>query len=207
MLITPDFPVWSIVESIRTIKDPELNRKAREAFQIYVDHFIRFFDERSSYGIVPLALYRENPGGNRKAGDYFYRWCYVNHEDREWWNGINPRIGYAGALLVRGGMLTDNPEAIRIGQQQLDFIYGCNPFNASTATGLGYNQPDYFKTSTFIPHTPLIVGAVMAGIGSSENDLPVLLPGWWQTTEYWMEAVTGTVMLLNELNNYQLEKK
>jgi len=47
----------------------------------------------------------------------------------------------------------------------------------------------------------------MAGIGSSEEDQPVLLPGRWQTTEYWMEAVTGTVMLLNELNNYQFEKK
>jgi hypothetical protein len=35
----------------------------------------------------------------------------------------------------------------------------------------------------------------------------VLLPGWWQTTEYWMEAVAGTTMLLNELNNYQFEKK
>jgi hypothetical protein len=207
MLITPDFPIWSIVESIRVIKDPELNRKARQAFQIYVDHFVSYFDGRSSYGIVPLALYRKNPGGDRKAGDYFYRWCYVNHEDNEWWNGINPRIGYAGAILVRGGILTHNPRAVRIGQQQLDFIYGCNPFNASTVTGLGYNQPDYFKTSEFVPHTPETVGAVMAGIGSSENDLPVLLPGWWQTTEYWMEAVTGTVMLLNELNNYQFEKK
>jgi hypothetical protein len=207
LLITPDFPTWSIVESIRGIKDPDLNHKARKAFQLYVDHFISYFDEKSSYGIVPLALYRKNPGGNRKAGDYFYRWCYVNHEDKEWWNGINPRIGYAGALLVRGGMLTNNSKAIRIGQQQLDFIYGCNPFNASTATGLGYNQPDYFKTSEFVPHTPETVGAVMAGIGSSEEDQPVLLPGWWQTTEYWMEAVTGTVMLLNELNNYQFEKK
>jgi hypothetical protein len=130
----------------------------------------------------------------------------VNHEDKEWWNGINPLIGYAGAYLVRGGMLTGNEEAIRIGQQQIDFIYGCNPFNASTVTGLGFNQPDYFKTSGFVPHTPLIVGAVMAGIGSSDEDQPVLLPGWWQTTEYWMEAVTGTMMLLNELNSYQFSK-
>jgi hypothetical protein len=207
MLITPDFPLWSLVESIRLIKDPDLNHKARKAFHLYVDHFITYFDEKSSYGIVPMALYRNNPGGNRKAGDYYYRWCYVNHEDKEWWNGINPRIGYAGALLVRGGMLTNSPKAIRVGQQQLDFIYGCNPFNSSTVTGLGYNQPDYFKTSGFVPHTPETVGAVMAGIGSSEEDQPVLLPGWWQTTEYWMEAVTGTMMLLNELNNYQFEKK
>ena len=130
----------------------------------------------------------------------------MNHEDNGYWNGINPRIGYAGAALVAGGMLVNDPDAIRIGQQQLDFIYGCNPFHASTATGLGYNQPDYFKSFEYKPPTPETLGAVMAGIGSSENDLPVLLPGWWQTTEYWMEAVTGTIMLLNELNSYELIK-
>jgi hypothetical protein len=206
-LITPNFPIWSIVESISYINDPLLKERAVSAFRLYVDHFISYFDQKSTYGIVPLALYTGNPGGGREAGNYFYRWCYVNHEDGEWWNGINPRIGYTGACLVRGGLLTGQSEAIRIGQQQLDFIYGCNPFNASTATGLGYNQPEFFKTSEFIPHTPKINGAVMAGIGSSEEDLPVLLPEWWQTTEYWMEAVGGTIMLLNELNRYQYQSE
>jgi hypothetical protein len=202
-LITPNYPVWSIVESIRAIQDPDVNQKARAAFQKYFKNFVAFFDDRSSYGIVPMALYPEDPGGSRKAGDYYYRWCYVNRENRDWWNGINPRIGYMGMILVRGGMLTNNPDAIRIGQQQLDFIYGCNPFNSSTVTGLGYNQPDFFKTSGFVPFTPETLGAVMAGIGSSDEDLPVLLPGWWQTTEYWMEAVCGNIMLLNELNQHE----
>jgi hypothetical protein len=206
-LITPNFPIWAIVESIRYIKDPSLSEKAKNAFRRYVDNFIAYFDQKSTYGIVPMALYFGDPGGSRQAGDYYYRWCYVNHENSEWWNGINPRIGYVGACLVRGGMLINHPQAIRIGQQQLDFIYGCNPFNASTVTGLGYNQPEFFKTSEFVPHTPKIDGAVMAGIGSSEEDMPVLLPEWWQTTEYWMEAVGGTIMLLNELNRYQYQSE
>lgn len=206
-LITPYFPVWSIVEAIRMIPDTRINQKAKDAFNLYIKGYISYFDKVSSYGNVPLAMYMNDPGGDRKAGNYFYRWCYVNHKDNEWWNGINPLIGYAGAYLVRGGMLTGNQDAIRIGQQQIDFIYGCNPFNASTVTGLGYNQPEYFKTSEFVPVTPLTVGAVMAGIGSSDDDQPVLLPGRWQTTEYWMEAVAGTMMVLNELNNYQFSKK
>jgi len=206
-LITPYFPVWAIVEAIRVIPDPDINKKSREAFNLYFKGYIDYFNKISSYGNIPMALYKDNPGGDRKAGDYFYRWCYVNREDKEWWNGINPLIGYAGAYLVRGGMLTENEEAVRIGQQQIDFIYGCNPFNSSTVTGLGYNQPEYFKTSEFQPFTPLTVGAVMAGIGSSDEDQPVLLPGWWQTTEYWMEAVAGTMMVLNELNSYQFSKK
>ncbi len=206
-LITPYFPLWSIVEAIRVIKEPDLNAGAKNAFKLYFDNYIKYFDKISSYGNVPMALYRQDPGGNRKVGNYYYRWCYENHEDKEWWNGINPMLGYAGAILVRGGLLTGNEEAKRIGQQQLDFIYGCNPFNSSTVTGLGYNQPEFFKTSEYVPYTPETIGAVMAGIGSSEDDQPVLLPGWWQTTEYWMEAVTGTMMLLNELNNDQFEKQ
>jgi hypothetical protein len=39
----------------------------------------------------------------------------------------------------------------------------------------------------------------MAGIGSSHRDQPVLLPGWWQTTEYWMESVAHTLLLIREL--------
>lgn len=206
LLTTPNFPVWSIVESIKDIKNPDLNKEARDAFQMYVDHYIKYFDEISSYGIVPMALYTKEPGGNRKVGSHYYRWCYSNSEDKSTdWNGINPIIGYAGAALVRGGTMLNDKDAIRIGQQQLDFIYGCNPFNASTVTGLGYNQPDFFKTFEYKPATPELVGAVMAGIGSSKQDLPVLAPGWWQSTEYWMEAVTGTIMLLNELNIYQFD--
>jgi len=200
-LSTPNFPIWSIAESIRLIEDKDLNHSAREAFEKYISGYIGYFDERSTYGIVPMAMFAKDPGGNRKAGNYYYRWCFPNNEDQTHWNGINTHILYVGAALVRGGRLTGNHKAIKIGQQQLDFVYGCNPFNASTVIGVGYNQPDLFKTHSHVPYTPIIPGSIISGVASTYNDMPVICPGWWQTAEYWMTAVGGAIMLLNELNN------
>jgi hypothetical protein len=42
---------------------------------------------RNSFGIVPFGLYTEkDPGGNRKAGHYWYR--YFMQPELEWWVGI-----------------------------------------------------------------------------------------------------------------------
>ena len=202
-LSTPNFAIWSLVESIRVIEDKELNNMAREAFDKYISGYIGYFDERSTYGIVPMTLFAEDPGGNRKAGNFYYRWCFPNNEDQTHWNGINTHILYVGVALVRGGRLTGNHKAIRIGQQQLDFVYGCNPFNASSVVGVGYNHSDLFKSHSHVPYTPIIPGSIISGVASNYNDMPVICPGWWQTAEYWMTAVGGSIMLLNELSNVE----
>ncbi len=198
-LSTPNFPVWSIVESIRLIKDEKLNQQAREAFDNYISGYISYFDEISTYGIIPMAVFNNNPGGNRKVGNYFYRWCFPNSEDQTHWNGINTHILYGGVALVRGGRLTGNEKAIKLGQQQLDFVLGSNPFSASTVIGVGHNQPNIFKGHSHVPYTPIIPGSIISGVASSNNDMPVICPGWWQTSEYWMTAIGGSIMLLNEL--------
>jgi len=199
-LSTPNFPIWSIVEAIRVIEDKDINHLAREAFEKYITGYIGYFDDRSTYGIVPMTLFAEDPGGNRKAGNYYYRWCFPNNEDQTHWNGINTHILYVGAALARGGRLTGNEKAIRIGQQQLDFVYGSNPFNVSTVVGVGYNQSDLFKGHSHVPYTPIIPGSIVSGVASTYNDMPVICPGWWQTAEYWMTAVGGAIILLNELS-------
>jgi hypothetical protein len=193
-----NLPLWGLCAFAEAFPAPD-REPALEALRRYVDGYCLPFDQRSSFGLVPYALYRSDPGGGRRFGDFFYRWAYVNREDNEWWNGINPHIASSGAALARAGRLLNRPELGRIAQRQLDFIYGANPFDASTAEGLGHNQPDFFKTTEHVPHTPWISGAVMAGIGSSHHDQPVLLPGWWQTTEYWMESVAHTLLLIREL--------
>lgn len=202
-LSTPNFPVWSLVESIRLIEDKKLKQIATEAFEKYISGFLGYFDERSTYGIVPMAVFADDPGGSRMAGDYFYRWCFPNNEDQTHWNGINTHILYVGAALVRGGRLTGNQKAIRYGQQQLDFVYGSNPFNASTVVGVGYNHSDLFKGHSHVPYTPIIPGSIISGVASTYNDMPVICPGWWQTAEYWMTAVGGAIILLNELSNVE----
>ncbi|MCL4177222.1 MAG: NPCBM/NEW2 domain-containing protein [Verrucomicrobia bacterium] len=196
-----NLPLWGLCAYAESFPAPD-REAALDALRRYVDGYCLPFDQRSTFGIVPYALYRDDPGGARRFGAFFYRWAYVNREDNAWWNGINPHIASTGAALAKAGRLLNRPEPGRIAQRQLDFIYGANPFDASTAEGLGHNQPDFFKTTEHVPHTPWISGAIMAGIGSSNGDQPVLLPGWWQTTEYWMEAVAHTLLLIRELSDF-----
>lgn len=194
-----NLPLWGLCTFCEVfVGAPEATR-ALQALYTHVEGTVLPLAERSSYGQLPYSLYVTDPGGGRRLGELFYRWGYENHEDDAWWNGVTPHLASTGAALVKVARILGRPELRGIAQRQLDYILGANPFNASTVEGVGFNQPDYFKTTEFVPHTPRIVGAVMAGIGTSEEDQPVLLPGWWQTTEYWMESVAHTMLLMNEL--------
>jgi hypothetical protein len=148
-----NLPLWGLCAYAEALTAPD-REPALEVLCRYVDGYCLPFDRRSTFGQLPYALYRDDPGGGRRFGGFFYRWAYVNREDNEWWNGINSHIASTGAALARAGRLLHRPELGRIAQRQLDFIYGANPFDASTAEGLGHNQPDFFKTTEHVPHTP-----------------------------------------------------
>ena len=53
----------------------------------------------------------------------------------------------------------------------------------------------------FLPMTPYIPGAVLNGIGGDANDMPDLLPGSWQTCEYWTPMIGLTLWLMAELTD------
>jgi hypothetical protein len=80
----------------------------------------------------------------------------------------------------------------------LDWTIGVNPFNASTITSVGSNQPRLFTTGEFKPATPLNPGGVMNGVGGSENDSPVLLPGSYHTCEYWTPMLAYKLIRMAE---------
>jgi hypothetical protein len=80
-------------------------------------------------------------------------------------------------------------------QRQLDWVFGFNPFDASTAVGIGCNNPQHFVQGGFEPPTPFLPGAVMNGISGDEDDTPRLRPGDWHETEYWTPMVCYTLWL------------
>jgi hypothetical protein len=110
---------------------------------------------------------------------------------------MNQHLSSKGIVMNAAYDVTQNKEYLQIAQKQLDWIYGANPFNASSVTGLGYNQPALFKTLPveFSPYTPELKGGVMTGIGSNPEDKVAFFPGYWWTTEYWSPSVTYTMLL------------
>jgi hypothetical protein len=175
----------------------------KEMITNYARHYLLFMSQRNSFGIIPYGLYaKEDPGGSRKVGDYWYR--YFMPPELSWWVGINANIASAGVGLMKAADILKDSKLKYIAQKQLDWIIGVNPFNSSTIVGLGYNHPlHYIGASTaFNPATPVLPGAVMNGIGGENNDQPTLgHPGNYHMSEYWTPMVAYTMWLMAEINN------
>lgn len=178
----------------------------KKAIELYCSGYLSNMTKRNAFGIVPYGFYLEKQRGAKPIGTYWYRW-FMGHKERPggnvdfWWVGVNCNLASAGVGLIKASGILGRPELAAIAQRQLDWIVGCNPFNASTVTGVGYNQPKQFVTDEFEPVTPLISGAVMNGIGGTEDDMPALMPGKWQTCEYWTPMVCYTMWLMSEIQS------
>lgn len=169
----------------------------RSAIRMYCGDYLAAMAPRNGFGIVPYAMYTGQAPGGRHVGRYGYRYFFECKP--EWWVGINANVASAGVGLVWASRLLKEPAWASLAQRQLDWILGVNPFDASTMEDVGRNQPKQFRTSEFNPITPHIPGAVMNGIGGTVDDRPSLLPGHWQTCEYWTPMTCYTMWLMTEL--------
>lgn len=151
----------------------------------YANHYLLFISKRNSFGIIPYGLYsKKDPGGNRKIGNYWYR--YFMQPELDWWVGINSNIASAGVGLFKAANILKDQKLKTFAQKQLDWIIGVNPFNSSTILGVGYNHPKHFvNEGEFWPPTPILPGAVLNGLGGDNADQPVIGNGNWQISEYW----------------------
>jgi hypothetical protein len=176
----------------------DLVSKVQNTMMEFADGYYQPLVATNSFSIVPWIIATKPLGSGKQLGPYYYRnFLHV---------GMNQHLSSQGCALVSAYNALDTKEYLEIAQKQLDWIYGANPFNASSVTGLGYNQPALFKTlpEEFKPHTPKLRGGVMTGIGSNPNDKIAFFPGWWWTTEYWSPSVTYTMLLTTFLQkNYE----
>lgn len=197
-----NLPLLALCEALEHFGDHADARSWREALQEHAE-YLSAMSQRSAFGTIPFGLYvGRDPGGNRRLGSYWYRWFMKPHGETsaaDWWVGINAHLASNGIGLNRAGRLLQDRPLLDLAQRQLDWILGGNPFNASTITGVGRNQPRLFVTREFAPATPLIPGGVMNGLGGSAGDSVGLYPGSYHTCEYWTPMVAYTMWLMAEL--------
>ena len=191
-----------VCDLIQTFPDHKDVSVWKEIITDYSVKYLSFFSDKNSFGIVPYGLFsKEDPGGNRKLGNYWYR--YFMHPELHWWVGINANLASAGIGLLKASVILNDPKLKSIAQKQLDWIIGVNPFNSSTIEGVGYNQPIRFiNGGEFRPATPVIPGAVMNGLGGDKDDQPYLiLKNNYNQSEYWTPMVAYTLWLMGEITN------
>jgi hypothetical protein len=165
----------------------------------YARRYVLTLSQKNNFGIAPWGLYtNEDPGGNRKIGNYWYR--YFMQPELEWWVGINSNIASTGIGLLKAAAVLKDDHMKAAAQKQLDWILGSNPLNSSTLLGAGYNHPEHFPGSSFLPNVPVLPGAVLNGLGGDHQDMPVMGKGDWQISEYWTPMVAYTLWLMAELS-------
>jgi hypothetical protein len=177
----------------------------RKIITEYSNNYLCLMSQKNSFGIVPYGLYtKQDPGGNRKVGDYWYR--YFMQPELRWWVGINANIASAGVGLMKAANILNDPKLKAVAQKQLDWIIGVNPFKSSTLIGLGYNHPDHYTgaSSAFNPPTPVMAGAVMNGLGGDKEDQPIIGDGNYSISEYWTPMVAYTLWLMAEISETEL---
>ena len=108
--------------------------------------------------------------------------------------GYNMDIMAAGLFMRMASEITGNPSYKEIAQRQLDWIMGCNPFDASAIEGVGYNQPHRGFFGEFFPPTPQIPGAVSVGV----HDKSFSQESYGFANEYDMPPTGYTLWLMAE---------
>jgi len=145
-----------------------------------------------------------------KAGQRDTRFFFPHDtETAPWWQGEDARLGSL-AFAARAGapLFADDPAFAgrlrRYAQDQLDWILGRNPFDASLLEGAGHNNPEYrFLGSFEYTNAPGgIVNGITAGFTDPQGidfNLPHTATGGdndWRWGEQWLPHATWYLLAL-----------
>jgi hypothetical protein len=133
-----------------------------------------------------------------------------NTETSPWWQGENARLGsLATAARMAAGYFGDdslfNSQLKSYALDQLDWILGCNPYDACMMQGNGHNNPAYiFKGHYEYTAQP---GGIVNGITGGMNDLHDIdfnLPddpngpdNGWRWCEQWLPHATWYMLAVS----------
>ncbi|MGC9329819.1 MAG: glycoside hydrolase family 9 protein, partial [Candidatus Hinthialibacter sp.] len=99
--------IWNGCEEIFALSDmitlfpSEKDAPAwKEMIAGYTRNYLLTIAQKNTFGIVPFGLFTQaDPGGNKKIGDYWYR--YFMQPGRDWWVGINANLASSGIGLLK----------------------------------------------------------------------------------------------------------
>lgn len=137
--------------------------------------------------------------GNRRTSFFFPH----GSDASPWWQGDDARIASMAAAAKMAAMLFKDDKAFHdrldsFALDQLNWILGLNPFDASMLQGTGHNNPAYGFFGTFeYTNAP---GGIVNGITSgfdNEDDIDFNLPysqtgkdADWRWAEQWLPHTT-----------------
>lgn len=207
-----DLPFNSLCLMTEILPEHQNAKKWKSAISNYIDGYLKVITGRNVFGFVPFGIFNdEKPVGNRKIGDYWYRYFVPVRELEEgqgesFWRvkaffaGTNSNTISVAIGLARAARILRDPSLKDLAQDQIDWLFGLNPVQASSMEGFGADVLEYFvNVNEYYPVTPKIKGGVMNGIAGTKEDQPVRHDQSWQTSEYWIPHVGHAMWLFSEL--------
>ncbi len=164
--------------------------------------------KRAKEVVNPFMLSRQRM---RSVGKSSYTNFFIPHENETgyWWQGENARLASEATACKMMGTIVASREGEneffnalnQFGQSQIDFIFGCNPYNICMMNGHGRNNPQYEKNS------PNALGGICNGITSGfidEMDVDFLPSSVadrgdhrWRWSEQWIPHATWMIFALS----------
>lgn len=182
-------PAFALLEAARAFPDAAGAKRWRAAARTYIEGYVIPMSGRSAYGLVPFGLYQGSPTPEHYralGGDLTYRF-FMPVRKQFFWQGLNAHL-FSHALLLATAAREFNQGTWReFAYRQLEWTFGCNPFGASLASGIGVRNP--YPHSRYVGVIP---GGIMNGIcGNAEDEviLDTSFAGIWRTNEYWSPHV------------------
>ncbi len=204
----PAYAVLGLAEVALVFPGDAQAGRWRAALTHFVEDFATHYSVANGFGLLPYIVYRNEPAADRRTWQQkSYRYFLDTHTfllgpgnppvwKIRWQTGNHGVVAGYGVALAKIAQLLSSPAARALAQQQLDWILGVNPLNASFIYGFGRNNPVTYPSNDFVPPVPDIVGAGLQGVVGDEHDNPIIMDGYYGSGEFWMPQHGWTLWLM-----------
>ena len=191
-------PLIALSLFIEKYPEHPLNNSITEILSKCIDEYIVPVSETNPYHIIPYGLY----ASEFTTKDYYrpfkngfkFRFFMPDHSPQKINHGLGGHwTSWAHALALTGKIL-NRKELEDLAWQQLFWLWGNNPLNVCSVSGIGYNNP--MPHSRFFGTMP---GGFQVGARGDARDEMVIdqsARAEWSSTEYWNVPTANALMAL-----------
>ncbi len=193
-------PILALLAFAQIAPNEELKEKARSAAEKAMRWCLNLTVQGTNPFGYPRYQYREDDGSI--VTRFFFR-----HEStaKPWWQGDNARLASlsaaARAVADRTADSGFKEQLQRFAQDQLNWILGCNPFDACMMEGYGRNNIQYFFNGRydFINCPGGICNGITSGLHDEEGIDFILKPtdevnDNWRWAEQWIPHASWFIL-------------
>jgi hypothetical protein len=180
-------PAYALLQAAEALPSAPDAATWQSAVRMYLDEYVTPLTGCSAYRVLPYGIFIGAPAGDvyrPLAGNLTYRFFMPTASI---YLGLNSHLLSHALLLAEAWKFFGTQSYRDLAYAQIEWVFGNNPFAATMATGLGYQNPPAFS-----PFVGAIKGGIMNGICGDSNDNPMLATQnsrYWPTNEYWSPHV------------------